>query len=90
MKRKDMITVVIIDDHPVVRAGMRTILDTADDVTVVAEGASGADALRLVAQHNPEVLVLDVNLPDLNGVEVAQVILQTPGPVPEGEERDGR
>ncbi|MDY6876914.1 MAG: response regulator transcription factor [Chloroflexota bacterium] len=67
-----MITVVIVDDHPVVRAGMRIVLDGAADVTVVAEGASGADALRLVIQHRPDVLVLDVNLPDLNGVEVTR------------------
>ncbi|MBC7249612.1 MAG: response regulator transcription factor [Anaerolineae bacterium] len=67
-----MATVVIIDDHPVVRAGMKTVLDEASDITVVAEGASGDDALRLVSQHHPDVLVLDVNLPDLNGVEVAR------------------
>ena len=67
-----MITVVIVDDHPVVRAGIRTVLEGAADVTVVAEGANGADALRLVAQHRPDVLVLDVNLPDLNGLEVTR------------------
>ena len=75
-----MITVVIVDDHPVVRAGIRTVVDAAPDVTVVGEGASGADALRLVAQHHPDVLLLDVNLPDpspgsgqaLNGAEVAR------------------
>jgi DNA-binding NarL/FixJ family response regulator len=67
-----MITVVIVDDHPIVRAGMRTILDAADDVTVVAEGESGAEALRLVGQHCPDVLVLDVNLPDQNGVAVTR------------------
>jgi DNA-binding NarL/FixJ family response regulator len=83
-----MITVVVVDDHPIVRAGMRTVLDAASDVTVVAEGANGADALRLVAQHHPDVLVLDVNLPApspppfdefrvnsgqaLNGVEVTR------------------
>lgn len=67
-----MITVVVVDDHPIVRAGMRAVLDAADDMIVVAEGVNGADALRLVAQHCPTVLVLDVNLPDFNGVEVTR------------------
>ena len=66
------INVVIVDDHPIVRAGMRTVLEAAADVAVVAEGASGAAALRLVARHRPDVLVLDVNLPDMNGREVTQ------------------
>ena len=67
-----MTTVVIVDDHPIVRAGMRTILNNTDDLTVVAEGARGADALRLVAEQRPDVLVLDVNLPDVNGIEVTR------------------
>jgi len=67
-----MITTVIIDDHPVVRAGMRTVLDAAPDVTVVAEGADGREALRLVQEQRPDVLVLDFNLPDLNGLEVTR------------------
>jgi len=67
-----MTTVVIVDDHPIVRAGMRTVLNAAGDITVVAEGASGTDALRLVAEYRPDVLVLDVNLPDINGVEVTR------------------
>jgi DNA-binding NarL/FixJ family response regulator len=66
------ITVVIVDDHPVVRAGMRTVLETASDITVMAEGASGADGLRLVSRHHPDVLVLDVNLPDMSGAEVTR------------------
>jgi len=67
-----MVTVVIVDDHPIVRTGMRTVLDAAADVTVVAEGATGASALRLVEQHHPDVLVLDVNLPDMNGLDVVR------------------
>ncbi len=67
-----MIRAIIIDDHPVVRAGMRTILDAAPDIAVVAEGAAGHDALRLVQAERPDVLVLDVNLPDMNGLEVTR------------------
>jgi two-component system response regulator DegU len=72
----ERITVVIVDDHPVVRAGMRTVLDAAPDVVVVAEGANGTDALRLVEQHGPDVLALDVNLPDLSGVDVTRQLRQ--------------
>ncbi|MEW5871803.1 MAG: response regulator transcription factor [Chloroflexota bacterium] len=71
-----MIRVVIVDDHPIVRAGMRMILEAAPDVAILAEGACGADALRLVAEHTPDVLVLDVNLPDINGVQVTQQLHQ--------------
>ncbi len=71
-----MITVVVIDDHPIVRAGLRAVLDAADDMTVVADGATGADALRLVSQHRPEVLVLDVNLPDFSGLDVTRELCE--------------
>ncbi|HDQ73235.1 MAG TPA: response regulator transcription factor [Chloroflexi bacterium] len=67
-----MIDVIIIDDHPVVRAGIRTVLDRTPDVTVVAEGTTGAEALRLTEQHQPDVLVLDVNLPDVSGMDVTR------------------
>ena len=67
-----MITVVIVDDHPVVRAGMRKVLDAAADVSVLAEGDTGERALELVETHHPDVLLLDVRLPDLSGREVAQ------------------
>jgi DNA-binding NarL/FixJ family response regulator len=66
------IAVVIVDDHPIVRAGMRMVLIAAPDISVVAEGASGADAVRLVSEHRPDVLVLDVNLPDRDGVQVTR------------------
>jgi DNA-binding NarL/FixJ family response regulator len=66
-----LINVVIVDDHPIVRAGMRSVLHTAGDIAILGEGACGADALRLVSELRPDVLVLDVNLPDTNGLEVA-------------------
>lgn len=70
--QKEPITVAIVDDHPIVRAGIRAVLATAPDLSLVAEGASGADALRLAEEHRPDVLVLDVNLPDINGLEVTR------------------
>ena len=67
-----MITVAIIDDHPVVRAGMRTVLELADDIVVVADGGNGSEALRLVEEYTPDVLVLDINLPDRSGIDVTR------------------
>ncbi len=69
-----MITVVIVDDHPLVRAGLRAVLAPTGDIRVVGEGASGADALRLVEQHRPDVLVLDVHLPDADGMKVTRML----------------
>jgi DNA-binding NarL/FixJ family response regulator len=68
----EITTVVIVDDHPIVRAGMRAILSAGADVNVVGEGENGADALRLVNELGPDVLALDVQLPDLNGLEVTR------------------
>jgi two-component system, NarL family, response regulator DegU len=76
----ETIRIVIIDDHPIVRAGMRQVLATAPEMTVVAEGATGAEALRLIAEFQPDVLALDVNLPDMSGMEVTRRLraLDTP------------
>jgi DNA-binding NarL/FixJ family response regulator len=65
-----MITVAIVDDHPIVRAGMRAVLESSDGIVVVAEGGSGSEALQLVKEYVPDVLVLDINLPDKSGVDV--------------------
>jgi DNA-binding NarL/FixJ family response regulator len=67
-----MIRVVLVDDHPVVRAGIRAVLQKAEDVLVAAEGGDGAEALRLAREYRPDVLVLDINLPDMTGLAVAR------------------
>ncbi|GLW08927.1 DNA-binding response regulator [Microtetraspora sp. NBRC 13810] len=62
-----MIKVVIADDHPIVRQGLRTFLDLQEDVSVVGEAADGAAAVDLVASLAPDVLLLDLRMPVLDG-----------------------
>ncbi|HXV99393.1 MAG TPA: response regulator transcription factor [Anaerolineae bacterium] len=64
--------VVLADDHAAVRLGIRIILERAPDVTVVGEANNGLEALRLVEELTPDVLLLDMEMPGLKGVEVAQ------------------
>ena len=61
------ITVVLADDHAVVRSGLRLVLEAEDDLSVVAEAATIADAVRLTKAHRPSVVVLDLNMPDGGG-----------------------
>ncbi len=67
-----MITIVLADDHHVVRQGLRALLEAESDFSVLGETGDGLDALRLVEQLSPNVLVLDLMMPGLNGLEVAR------------------
>jgi DNA-binding NarL/FixJ family response regulator len=70
------VRVVIVDDHRIVRQGLRSILDPDSRFEVVGEAANGADALRVTTEQNPDVVLLDLKLPDMSGVELCQRILQ--------------
>jgi two-component system response regulator NreC len=63
--------VLLADDHSIVRRGMRSLLETDGTVEVVAEAADGLEALRLCEEHHPDLLILDVAMPKLNGIDVA-------------------
>jgi NarL family two-component system response regulator LiaR len=68
------VTVLIADDHPVVRQGLRTFLDLQDDVAVVGEAATGAEAVAKVEELLPDIVLLDLVMPDLDGIEAARRI----------------
>ena len=63
-----MITVVLADDHPMFREGLRFTLEQADDIRVVAEAADGVEALAAAAKHRPDVVVMDLAMPRLDGL----------------------
>ena len=66
-----MIRVLIVDDHSLMRAGIRAILQNSDDIRVVGETGEGRDALKMMKQLQPDVVLMDISMPGLNGLEVA-------------------
>jgi len=71
-----MIDVMLVDDHAVVREGYRRLLERTDDIRVAAEAACGADAYAAFVREPPDVVVMDIALPDVGGIEAMRRILQ--------------
>lgn len=71
-----IIRVMIIDDHQIVRQGLVALINTEADLTVVAEGSDGQQAIALFAQHQPDVTLMDLRMPVLSGVEATKAIRQ--------------
>ena len=71
------IRVLIVDDHPVVRRGIKSLLAEESDIEVVGEAINGKDALQQVAQLHPDVILMDLVMPEMNGVEAIQRITAT-------------
>jgi len=70
------IRVLLADDHPVVLAGVRTLLLATPDLTVIGEANNGGEALRLIGQMLPDVAVIDVSMPEASGIELARAVAQ--------------
>ncbi|MDT0212916.1 response regulator transcription factor [Rothia sp. ARF10] len=70
-----MIRVVVVDDHAMVRAGLVSLLEAAGDITVVAQAADGADAVRLATQARPDVVLMDLSMPVMDGVAATAALL---------------
>jgi len=72
----ELITVLVVDDHKVVRQGVRAFMDTQPDLTVVGEAEAGEEAVSLAAEHAPDVVIVDLVMPGMDGIEVTRRVKQ--------------
>jgi two-component system response regulator NreC len=72
----ESIRIVIADDHQIIRQGLRSLLKAQPDVEVVAEADDGRSAVKLAAELEPDVVVMDINMPDLNGIDATRQIVK--------------
>lgn len=70
-----MIKVMLVDDHSIVRAGLRRIIEETEDIEVITEASNGREAIRLAHQHPPDIAIIDISMPDLDGLEVTGRLL---------------
>jgi DNA-binding NarL/FixJ family response regulator len=76
-----VIRVVVVDDHPLFRAGLTGLLGTVADVEVVGDAGDGDTAVRLCAEHAPDVVMMDLNMPGLPGLEaIRRIVARAPAP----------
>ncbi|MEW5743951.1 MAG: response regulator transcription factor [Nitrospirota bacterium] len=74
------IRIILVDDHTIVRTGLRSLLDKLPGLEVVAEAENGRKALELVRTIAPDIVIMDVSMPDMNGIEAARrIVAETPG-----------
>lgn len=73
-KERWTVKVLLVDDHAMVRQGLRSVLDAYDDLQVVGEAQDGEEAVKLVQALQPRIVVMDINMPRMNGIEATTYI----------------
>lgn len=69
------IGILLVDDHKIMREGLSAILDIEDDIHIVANAGTGEEAIRMALEHSPDVVIMDLSLPDMGGMEATRKIL---------------
>ena len=74
------ISILLADDHRIIRDGLRSLLSTMPGMEVVGEAENGRQALRIARKNNPDLVIMDISMPDLNGIEATrQILAESPG-----------
>src|SRR6185436_8215088 len=76
MSESELVRIMIVEDHFVVRAGLTAIINSQPDMVMVAEAGNGAQAVDLYEQHEPDVTLMDLRIPALNGIEAIAIIVK--------------
>jgi two-component system, NarL family, response regulator LiaR len=76
MTEKKVIKVIVVDDHPLVRHGIKTVFEAYDDIEMVAEAENGKEAIEICAKHKPDVVIMDMVMPILDGAEATSQLIK--------------
>lgn len=71
-----MISLVLVDDHSMVRQGLKQLIELEEDIKVIAQAGDGKEGVQKVLENNPDIVLMDINMPHMNGIEAAKVLKQ--------------
>ncbi len=75
---KENISIVLVDDYAIVRDGLKYLLEEEENIKIIGEGSNGLEAIQLVEEKQPDLLIIDVRMPEMNGIEAVKLLNQKP------------